>query len=83
MKNYRDLTAAISGMWDKLQPHLLPGAIPAIGHPSLNATPVQFVGTMTTAILDTLDVYERDRSVKEPRARGSGRGDRSLGVRRS
>lgn len=73
MKNYRDLTAAINGMWDKLEPRLLPGAIPAIGHPTANAAPAQLVERMTTAILNTLDMYERGRNVKT-RQHGSAEG---------
>ena len=78
MKNTRDLTAAVIDMWDKLQPRLLPGTIPAIDHPSINATPVRFVRTMTTALLHTLDMYERGGNVKTPRTRGGGRDEGSL-----
>jgi hypothetical protein len=76
MKNYRDLTAAINGMWDKLQPRLLPVAGEMTLH-SANARPVRFVERMTTAIIQTLDSYEYERRMhmKAPRPGGGGRGE--------
>lgn len=66
MTDYRNLTAAVTGMWDKLQPHILPEAAPAIGLLSANTAPVQFVEIMTASILETLDVYERQRRANTP-----------------
>ena len=83
MTDYRDLTASVTGMWDKLQPHMLPRAMPAIGLLSANTAPVQVVEIMTASILTTLDVYERQMNVKTPQRAAAQRSDGSSNVRRS
>jgi hypothetical protein len=57
MRNYRDVAAAVDGMCANLQPHLLPGTMPATDHHTVR-TPVQQVEMITGAVLKTLYMYE-------------------------
>jgi hypothetical protein len=62
MADYRDLAAAIAGMWAKLNPRLPPAA--ALPNPK-PINPVRELEVITQATLQTLRAYERARIVSE------------------